>query len=144
MRAIYSFLLATMLLFSCTKFDDRKVEGVWLLEHVNLCMSNGCFDTLEDRGTRAEYDKIELRLDRSRNANGRFYNSGILLHQFNFEYILDEKLGRISFIGSNDFLYPQFFGTHVDIEELSKTEMVYIAIEDLPNEELVYIYKRLQ
>jgi len=129
-----------MLLFSCSKYDDRKVEGVWLLEHVNLCVSNRCFDTLEDRGTRAEFDKIELRLDRERNANGRFYNSGILIHQFNFEYVLDEKMGRISFIGPDDFLFPQFFGTHVKIEELSKTQMVYIAIENFPDEELAYIY----
>lgn len=137
-------LLLFFALLSCSKYNDRKVEGVWLLEHVNLCMPGRCFDTLEDRGTRNQYNKIELRLDRERKANGRFYNNGILLYQVAFEYILDEKMGRISFLGPDDILFPNFFGTQVDIESLNKEEMVYVAIENFPDEETAYIFKRLQ
>lgn len=141
---IYCCLLAMLLLFSCTKYPDRKVKGVWLLQHVNLCTAGQCFDTLEDRGVRAQYDKIELRLDGEQHANGRFYRDGILIHQFHFEYSLDEKNGLVAFIGPDNALYPQFYGTEVEIEKLSKTQMVYVTINNSPNEKLAYIYKRLQ
>jgi hypothetical protein len=133
-----------MLFASCAKYDDKKVEGVWLLEHINLCVSGDCFDTLQDRGTRDKYDKIELRLSRSRDAQARFYKTGILLNTFEFEFILDEKIGRISFLGPNDRDFQNFFGAQMEIIDLKKKELTYQAIEDVPNEETIYIFKRLQ
>lgn len=144
MRLLIFVFFLSFLMPSCAKYDDKKVEGVWLLEHVNLCVSGDCFDTLEDRGTRDKFDKIELRLDRGRDAQGRFYKTGILLHTFDFEFILDEKTGRISFLGPNDMLFQNFFGTNVEILDLKKNGLVYQAIEDFPDEETVYIFKRLQ
>lgn len=146
MRVSLYFLLFSLLLFSsCAKYSDRKVEGVWLLEKVNLCLKDDdCFDTLEDRGTRDRYDKIELRLTRGRDAEARFYKTGILLFSFQFEYLFDEKEGRMSFLGPNDIDFQNFFGTNVEILDLSNNELIYQAIEDFPDESTVYIFKRLQ
>lgn len=144
---ISSYILAILfvLLSSCAKYSDKKVEGVWLLEKINLCLKDDtCFDTLEDRGTRDKYDKIELKLTRGRDATARFYKTGILLFSFEFEYLLDEKEGRMSFLGPNDVDFQNFFGTNVEILDLNKSELVYQAIEDYPDESTVYIYKRLQ
>lgn len=140
----YLVLFVMLFLFSCQKYGIRKVEGVWELQHVNLCLSGDCFDTLEDRGTRTQYDKIELRLSKDRNAQGRFYNQGSLLYKVDFEYILDEDAGKISFVGPYDGPHPTFFGTNVDIVELEKTSLVYVAIEDFPDEETAYIFRKLQ
>lgn len=144
MRVVLSFLLVICLFASCAKYDARKIEGIWRLDRVNLCTNGDCFDTLEDRGTRARFDKIELRLTESRTAEGRFYNQGVLLYKVDFEYILDEEKGKMSFIGPEDTIFPNFFGGNVYIEELNKSELVYVAIESFPNEETVYIYTRLQ
>jgi hypothetical protein len=144
MRFIVFVILITVLNTSCAKYDDKKIEGVWLLEHINLCVSGDCFDTLEDRGTRDKYDKIELRLSRGRDAQARFYKTGILLHTFDFEFILDEKIGRISFLGLNDRDFQNFFGSHVEIVDVRNNELVYQAVEDVPDEDTIYIFKRLQ
>lgn len=146
MQAPYYLLAFSVLLFfSCAKYSDKKVEGVWQLEKVNLCLKDDdCFDMLVDRGTRDKYDKIELRLTRGRDASARFYKTGILLFAFDFEYLLDEKEGRMSFLGPNHIDFQNFFGTNVEILDLSKSELVYQAIEDFPDESTVYIFKRLQ
>ncbi len=141
---LFFITLSILLLSSCAKYSDKKVEGVWLLEHINLCIAGDCFDTLEDRGTRDKYDKIELSLDRGRNARARFYKTGVLLHAFDFEFILDEKEGRISFLGPEDRGLQNFFGTNVEIVGVKKNELVYQVIEDFPDEETVFIFKRLQ
>ena len=138
------YLLALFFLFSCSKYNDKKVEGVWLLEKVKVCTINGCWDSLVDRGTRNLYDKIELRLNRDRSASGRFYNTGNLQYDVDFEYIFDEKTGRISFVGPHDIKHPGFFGGNMEIVALNKTELVYIEIEDHPDDQTTYIYSRLQ
>ncbi len=144
MRMRKYYLFALLFLFSCAKYNDKRVQGVWLLEKVKVCTINGCWDSLVERGTRNLYDKIELRLNRDRSANGRYYNIGILQYQVDFEYILDEKTGRISFIGPNDVQLPYFFGSYVEIEQLSNTELTYVAIEDFPDDKTTYIFTRLQ
>ncbi len=140
---IFTFFLA-IFFASCTKSDYRTLEGVWLLEHVNLCVLADCLDVLEDQQTRDKFDKIELRLSRGRDAQARFYKTGILLYTFDFEFILDEEMGRISFLGPNDHDFQNFFGSNVAIVDAKKNELVYQAIEDVPNEETIYIFKRLQ
>ncbi len=144
MRLLVVVLVITLFIPSCAKYSNKSVEGVWLLEHINLCALGDCSDALEDLGTRDSYDKIELRLGRDRVAEARFYKTGILLHTFAFEFILDEKLGRISFLGPNDGTFQNFFGSNVEIMDLRKTELTYQAIENIDNEETIFIFKRLQ
>jgi hypothetical protein len=144
MQFIVRALFTAMLFASCAKYDDKKLEGVWLLEHLNLCVLTDCLDVLEDQQTRDKFDKIELRLSRGRDAQARFYKTGILLHTFDFEFILDEKMGLISFLGPNDNDFQNFFGSNVAIVDVEKNELVYQAIEEIPNEETIYIFKRLQ
>lgn len=143
-RLLLLVLLISIFTPSCVKYSDKSVEGVWLLEHVNLCVSGNCSDALEDQGTRDNYDKIELRLGRNRDAQARFYKTGVLLHTFAFEFILDEKVGRISFLGPNDRTFQNFFGANVEIMDLRKAELTYQAIESIDNEETIFIFKRLQ
>ena len=144
MRALLFLSLVAGVLFSCTKYTERKVEGVWKLEEVRVCYMDSCWDSLEDRGTSNTYNKIELRLERDRTAEGRFYNNGVLLYHVPFSYIFDNKTGRISFVGPYDVQHPGFFGSNVELDELNTNNMVYRMIEDFPEEETTYRYTRLQ